>query len=69
MKITLEIDTRHKGAKSFLDFIQNLSFIKKVENFEVPNNETQRAIKQARENKTIKIKRKKNDIFEDILNS
>ena len=58
MKVNLHFDIRQKGVKS-----------KKIEIYDVPNKRTKKAINKARRNKTIKVKRKSNDVFEDILNA
>ncbi len=69
MKITIELDSKQKAVKLFLDFISSLPYVKKIEMEKQPNTETIRAIEEAREGKTKKVNRESNDVFEDILNS
>lgn len=57
MEITIKIDHRKKEAKAFLEFIKSLSFVKieEVETTQRYNNETEKAIKEARSGKASQI--------------
>ena len=67
MRITIEIDTRQKAAKAFLEFIKSLPFVKFIDTDEYkPNKTTKKAILDARKGKTYKVQKKTDNIFDDI---
>ena len=68
MKYIIEIDTRQKAAKTFLEFIKSLPFIKSVKRESEPNQTIKKAIEEASKGKTHKISKKSNNIVDDILN-
>lgn len=53
---TIKIDERNKAAKAFIEMLKHLPFVKIVES-ESPryNEETEQAIREAREGKTTKL--------------
>jgi hypothetical protein len=68
MEIIINIDIRRKEAKAFLEYIKTLNFIK-IKTSDVPNDETKKAIDDAYKGKTTPVKRKSDNIVDDILNS